>query len=74
MLDDKGTEHNGKSWADVGDYVLFAKYAGRNINDPFTPDEEDLIVLNDEDVLAVITPMQQVIPESLVREAALLEE
>lgn len=38
----------------VGDKVVFAKYAARPITDPDSPDEE-LALINDEDVLAVIT-------------------
>lgn len=36
-----------------GDYVVFAKYAGFFVKDPETG--EELVLLNDEDVLCVIT-------------------
>ena len=69
MLDENGSEKNGKAWARPGDYVVFAKDSGRNLNDPFTPGEEDLVFLNDEDILAIIVPGEQPIPESSVKEA-----
>lgn len=68
-VDDNGKEVNGKHWADVGDYVLFAKYAARNIIDPFTPDNPDLVVLNDEDIICVITQEPTVVPSETVRDA-----
>lgn len=37
----------------VGDFVVFAKYAGVFVTDPDT--DEDLVILNDEDVLCVVT-------------------
>ena len=40
-------------YAKVGDYVLYSKYAGKVVDDP--EDNEQYIILNDEDVLAVIT-------------------
>lgn len=70
MLDENGKEVNGKSWAKPGDYVLYAKYAGRNVDDPFTPDEGDLIILNDEDILTIITEEPTVIPECKTKEKA----
>ena len=69
LLDGNGKEKNGKPWATVGDYVLFAKYAGRNVIDPATPDEEDLIILNDEDVISVITDEPTEIPACPAKEA-----
>lgn len=39
-------------WAKVGDKIVFAKYAGRNIVDPETA--EVFSVMNDTDVLGVI--------------------
>ena len=40
-------------YAKVGDYVLYSKYAGKVVEDP--EDNEQYIIINDEDVLAVIT-------------------
>lgn len=68
MIDDNGVEKNGKPWAKVGDYVLFSKYAGKNVIDPFTPNNEDLVVLNDEDVICIITPEETVVPTGTVRD------
>lgn len=39
-------------WATVGDRVLFSKHAGRFVYDPET--EEELMIMNDDDVLAVV--------------------
>lgn len=36
----------------IGDFVVFAKYAGVYVTDPDT--NEDLVILNDEDVLCVV--------------------
>jgi len=40
-----------KQWADVGQTVIFAKYAGKYI----TVNEETYIIVNDEDIQAVLT-------------------
>lgn len=40
-------------WCDVGDEVLFSRYAGKKIVDPYT--KEEFTALNDEDVIVVIT-------------------
>lgn len=40
-------------WCAVGDTILFAKFAGKFVTDPDT--NEDVCILNDEDVIAVIT-------------------
>jgi chaperonin GroES len=45
---------DGTPWASVGDRVVFSRYAGRYIDDPDDIDTK-YILLNDEDVLAVIT-------------------
>lgn len=39
-------------WCSVGDRVLFAKYAGRMLDD--TENGNKLIILNDDDIMAVI--------------------
>lgn len=39
-------------WAQVGDWVLYARYAGKQIEDPIT--KEDYHVMNDEDIIAVL--------------------
>lgn len=43
---------DGELWANVGDRIMYARYAGKNIEDPLTG--ERYIVLNDQDVIAVI--------------------
>lgn len=42
----------GGEWAKVGDTIVYPKYSGKWIEDT---DKEKYLVLNDEDVLAVIT-------------------
>ena len=37
----------------VGDYIAFAKFGGKEVNDPETG--ETLVIINDEDVVAVLT-------------------
>ena len=39
-------------WCKVGDTILFAKFAGKVVEDPET--KEDVFILNDEDVVAVV--------------------
>ena len=43
----------GDDWAKIGDHIVFAKNAGKNVKDP---EDEDThyVLLNDEDVVAVI--------------------
>lgn len=41
----------GLSWCDVGDHVIYAKYAGKIVIDPET--EEEFLIVNDEDILAL---------------------
>ena len=45
-----GDNPDWKPWAEVGDIVYFAKYGGKFI----TINEEDYIIVNDEDIQAVI--------------------
>ena len=40
-------------YAAVGDYVMYSKYAGKVVEDPETNDQ--FVIINDEDILAVIT-------------------
>lgn len=44
--------NRGSPWCKVGDEIIFAKFAGKVVQDPET--EEDVFVLNDEDVIAVV--------------------
>lgn len=48
----KNESHGYAPWCKVGDLIVFAKFAGKQVKDPET--EEDYFVLNDEDVIAVI--------------------
>jgi co-chaperonin GroES (HSP10) len=46
-------DFGGVPWVQVGDEVLFARYSGKKIVDPYT--KEEFTAMNDEDVVAVIT-------------------
>lgn len=41
-----------KPWAKVGDYIAFARHAGKYIEDP--ADKKEYVILNDEDIVCVI--------------------
>lgn len=43
---------NKEPWCKPGDYVIYSKYAGKNIHDPYM--HEDFVVMLDGDVKAVI--------------------
>ena len=47
---------DGTPWCKEGDYVIYAKHAGRFIEDPFNPVKDELyLLLNDEDVLGIVS-------------------
>ena len=46
-------EFGGEPWCQVGDRVLYAKYAGVSIEDD--NHEQQYVILNDEDILSVIS-------------------
>ncbi len=46
-------DFNSDPWCKVGDFVAFAKYAGKVIEHPEDP-EQRYIVLNDEDIVAIL--------------------
>lgn len=48
-----GPDFTGEPWAQVGDRVMFAEYAGRTVEDPETGEQYKL--MNDEDITAVVT-------------------
>jgi co-chaperonin GroES (HSP10) len=50
---DKPTE----PWCKVGDYISFARYAGKAMEDP--ADGEEYIVINDEDVVSVLETKEE---------------
>ena len=45
---------DGTPWCGVGDYVIYAKHAGRFVENPDVKDELFLL-LNDEDILGVVS-------------------
>lgn len=46
-------DFGGVNWAEVGDSVVFAKNAGKRVEDPNDKDTH-YVVLNDEDIVAVV--------------------
>ena len=46
-------DFGGEAWCDVGDYVAYARHAGKWVKDPETG--ENILVINDEDVICRIT-------------------
>ena len=50
-------DFGGEAWCKVGDRVFFARYGGKmiNLNEDTTKEEDWVVVLNDEDIQAVIT-------------------
>lgn len=46
-------DFGGVNWANVGDVVVFAKNAGKTVEDP-QDKQTPYVVLNDEDIVAVI--------------------
>lgn len=45
-------DFESEPWCKVGDEILFAKFAGKYVEDPHTKDK--VFILNDEDVVAVL--------------------
>jgi co-chaperonin GroES (HSP10) len=43
----------GEPWAQIGDTIVFARHAGKRVDDPAAKDRH-FLVLNDDDVVAVI--------------------
>lgn len=39
----------------VGDMVTYARHSGKAVKDPFNPEAPEVIILNDEDIIAVHT-------------------
>ena len=46
-------DFGGEPWCEVGDYVAYARHAGKWIKDPDT--DENVLCLNDEDIICRIT-------------------
>ncbi len=57
-LNCNGTLDGLLPWCVAGDFIAFAKYAGKFITDP--EDDKEYIVINDEDVVAVLKGKQDV--------------
>lgn len=51
LRDEKG-QYVGPPWALEGTRIVFSQYAGREL--PRTSNEEKLLILNDEEVLAIV--------------------
>ena len=49
-----GIDYSGERWAEKGDYIYFSRYAGKFVQDPADP-ETDYMIMNDEDILGIIT-------------------
>lgn len=47
------TAFNGEPWCQVGDYIAYARHAGKWVKDPET--DENILAINDEDVICRIT-------------------
>ncbi len=71
-IDREGVERNGDPWAQVGDYVVFARHAGRFIKDP--SNGEEFLIMNDEDILGVITEGNTPVPENKLRDSLYYRE
>ena len=56
-----GSDPNWTPWCNVGDRVIFARYAGKIIEDPVTL--EKFMILNDEDIQCVVTGEKSVFDE-----------
>ena len=67
-VDENGLEKNGQPWANIGDYVIFARHAGRFIKDPTNGDE--FLIMNDEDILGVITEGSTPIQDNVLQKKA----
>lgn len=46
-------DYGSDPWCKIGDHIAYARHAGKWIKDPDT--NEELLVINDEDVVACIT-------------------
>jgi co-chaperonin GroES (HSP10) len=46
-------DFGGEPWCNVGDYIAYARHAGKFVKDPDSG--EDILVINDEDCIAKIT-------------------
>lgn len=44
-------DFNAESPIEIGDYIAYARFAGKIITDPFT--DEEYVALNDEDIVCI---------------------
>lgn len=44
-------DFGGDPWCSEGDLIAYARHSGKRVKDPFT--EEEFLILNDEDIVAV---------------------
>lgn len=58
-------DFTGEPWANVGDYIFFSRYAGKLLIDPI--DDAEYMIMNDEDVLAVIQEGSNAVPENTLQ-------
>lgn len=47
------SDYNTENPLKVGDAIVFAKFAGKEVQDPESPDEK-FVIINDEDVVAIL--------------------
>lgn len=45
-------DYGGEPWCKVGDYIAYARHAGKWVKDPDT--DENILIINDEDVVCRI--------------------
>lgn len=72
QVDDNGVQKSGKPWAQIGDYVLYARHAGRVVFDPM--DMEEYVVMNDDDIIATIHEGSNVIPDNAIQKEAIAKK
>lgn len=49
---DAWKDFNGEPWCKVGDFIAFARFAGKQVTDPET--KEKFLIINDEDVVCIL--------------------
>lgn len=60
-----GSQPDWKPWVKAGDHIVFARYAGKFVDDPET--KERFMVINDEDVQVKITsktPLEEIFTDA----------
>lgn len=54
-------DFTGLPWAEVGDYVMWSRFAGKTVVDPM--DGIEYLILNDEDIIAKIVKGSNIVPK-----------